>query len=295
MLDGPGKDRSHIQEFALAAGGVAGFGNGVQEDHFPDGTFLQPLVGGARQNPMGGAGVDLPGAAQLHKGLGGVAQGTGGIHHVVTKNAGFSFDIADDVHDLGDVGLGAALVHNGQTHMDLGGDIPGAAHGAYVGRDNHEVLVIEPILRKFLHEVVDEGDIAQQMIQRDVEEALDLGGVQVHGQDPVGAGGGEHIRHKLGGDGVPGFGLAVLAGVAKVGDHRGDPPGGGPSAGVDHDQKLHKMVVDGLTGGLNQKNVGAADGLLQGNGSLSVGKLPDIRFAQFNAQFSADGFGKFGI
>ena len=84
---------------------------------------------------------------------------------------------------------------------------------------------------------------AQQVVHGDVEEALDLVGVQVHGQHPVGAGGGDQVGHQLGGDGVAGLGLAVLAGIAEVGDHGGDPAGGGPLEGVDHHQQLHQVVV----------------------------------------------------
>ena len=63
---------------------------------------------------MAGAGVDLIGAAHLHNGLGGVAQGACGIHHIVKEHAVLALDVADDVHDLALVGLLAALVHNGR-------------------------------------------------------------------------------------------------------------------------------------------------------------------------------------
>jgi hypothetical protein len=45
---------------------------------------------------------------------------------------------------------------------------------------------------------------------RDVEEALDLRGVEVERQDAVHAGGGQEVRHELGADGRAGLGAAVL-------------------------------------------------------------------------------------
>ena len=39
---------------------------------------------------------------------------------------------------------------------------------------------------------------------------------------------GEHIGHQLGGDGIAGLGLAVLTGIAEVGDDGGDAAGGCP-------------------------------------------------------------------
>ena len=59
------------------------------------------------------------------------------------------------------------------------------------------------------------------MVQGNIEEALDLVGVQVHGQNTVSAGGGDHVGNQLGGDGIAGLGLAVLAGIAEVRDNGG--------------------------------------------------------------------------
>ena len=47
-------------------------------------------------------------------------------------------------------------------------------------------------------------------------------------------------------DGVPGLGFPVLPGVAKIRDHRGDPPGGGTLQGIDHDKQLHQRVVHSI-------------------------------------------------
>ena len=241
---------------------------------------------------MGGAGIDGLGAG-IHQGLCRVAQGTGGVHHVVVEDAGLAPDVADDVHDLANVGLLAALIHDGKAHVDLAGEGAGPAHGADIGGDHHEIVVVKLLLGELVHIVLDEGGAAQQMVQRDVEEALDLGGVEVHGQDPVGAGGGEHIGHQLGGDGVTGLGLAVLAGVAEIGDNGGDTAGGSAAAGVDEDQQLHEPVVDGLAGGGDQVDVAAADGLVDGHGHLAVGEGLQGAAADGQAQLGAQGLGKF--
>ena len=136
--------------------------------------------------------------------------------------------------------------------------------------------------------VVHEDGVAQQVIHRDIEEALDLAGVQVHGQHAVGAGGGEHVGHQLGGDGIAGLGLAVLTGIAEVGDDGGDAAGAGALAGVDHDEQLHQAVVDGLAGGLDEEHVAAADGLVQGDEGLTVSEAFDLCLAQLGADELAD-------
>ena len=131
---------------------------------------------------------------------------------------------------------------------------------------------------------------AQQVVHRDVEEALDLVGVQVHGQHPVRAGTGDQVGHQLGGDGVAGLGLAVLAGVAEVGDDGGDAPGGGPAEGVDHDEQFHEVVVHRRAGGLNDEYIGAADGLIDGDVVFPIGKRAHLGVPQLGAHLPADGF-----
>ena len=103
--------------------------------------------------------------------------------------------VADDVHDLGGVGLLAALVHDGQGHVQLLGKGPGPGHRPHIGGDHHGVVMA---VRVLLGEVVHKDGGAQQVVHRDVEEALDLVGVQVHGQHPVCAGLRDQVGHQLG-------------------------------------------------------------------------------------------------
>ena len=124
---------------------------------------------------------------------------------------------------------------------------------------------------------------------------MDLAGMQVHGQDAVGAGHGDHVGHQLGGDGIAALGLAVLTGITKVGDDGGDTAGAGAAAGIDHDQQLHQIVIDGLAGGLDQKNVSATDGFFQRNGSFAVSKGLNSAFAHGNPKLVAYGLCEFGV
>ena len=88
-----------------------------------------------------------------------------------------------------------------------------------------------------------------EVVDGDVEEALDLRGVQVHGDDVVAPGRLQHVGHELGGDGSAGLVFFVLACVGEVGDDGRDAPGGGGLAGVDHDEEFHEAVVDIAGGG----------------------------------------------
>ena len=110
------------------------------------------------------------------------------------------------------------------------------------------------------------------MVDGNVEEPLDLGGVQIHAQDPMRARGGDEVRHQLGGDGYAALVLAVLPRVAEVGNHRRDPLGGCPAETVDEDQQLHEIGVDRIAGGLHDEAVAATDVLFDLDQQFAVGE-----------------------
>src|SRR5262245_12103203 len=93
-------------------------------------------------------------------------------------------------------------------------------------------------------------------------------------------GGGEAVRgrsgdgggHQFGGDGDSRLVLAVLARVAVVREHGGDPLGRGALECVEHDQQLHQIVVDRRGGGLDDENVCAADVVENLHVTLAVGE-----------------------
>ena len=121
--------------------------------------------------------------------------------------------------------------------------------------------------------------------QGDVEEALDLAGVQVAGHHAVRTGGAEQVRDELGADGHARAVLAVLAGPAEVGHHGHDFVGGSALGGVDGEQQLHQVVCR-RNGGLQDVDGGAADafGVLRLEFAVAEGsdlQLSQMRFSLF--------------
>jgi hypothetical protein len=92
-----------------------------------------------------------------------------------------------------------------------------------------------------------------EVINRDVEEALDLTGMQIHGDDVIATGRLQHVGNQLGTDWGSGLVLLVLASVGEVGDDGSDTAGTSSLAGIDHDEKLHEAIVD-VTGGSGLKD-----------------------------------------
>ena len=100
------------------------------------------------------------------------------------------------------------------------------------------------------------------MVDRYVEEALDLRLVQIHGQHTVGPGRAQQIRDKLGRDGHSRLVLAILSSVSIVRDHRRDPRGGRSSERVDHHAQLNEMFIDRSGRRLHNEDIGAPDVLV---------------------------------
>lgn len=80
------------------------------------------------------------------------------------------------------------------------GQSGGALGTAGIGRDDDGVPPVGDLLLDVRHH----GWLGEEVVDGDVEKALDLGGVEVHCDDVVGAGDGEEVGDE------PGKGLAVL-------------------------------------------------------------------------------------
>ena len=82
------------------------------------------------------------------------------------------------------------------------------------------------------------------VVHRDIEESLDLVGVQIDRQQAIDARARNHVRHQLRRDrhahrARP----AILARIAEIRNHRGDARGRSTPARVRHHQQLHQVIV----------------------------------------------------
>src|SRR5690606_1050303 len=169
---------------------------------------------------VGDIGGDAGGALAQER-FGSIAERAARIDDIVDEEAIPAGHVANDVHHFRFPGAFAAFVDDCQRTINALGEGSSANHAANVRRDHHDVLDVVVIL-----DVAGQDRNGVEVVSRDVEEALDLAGMQVKGENPVGAGFGDQIGDELGGDWCAGAGLAVLPGIAEIGKNRGDAFGG---------------------------------------------------------------------
>ena len=121
------------------------------------------------------------------------------------------------------------------------------------------------------------------MVNRHIEESLDLVGMEVHGNQAVDACCTQQVGYKFCGNRHAGFVLAILTGPAEVGHHSGNRLGRCPLGCINHEQELHKVVAVRECG-LDKVNLGAADGFLERYFELPIGKVLDVHLAKLYAQ-----------
>ena len=193
------------------------------------------------------------------------------------------YDVVTVLEDLHHIGTSTLFVAHSQVATQTFGIGRSTLGGTQVRSGNQQVVDVH------LLDVVDEDAGGIQGIHRDVEEALDLVGVEVHRDDAVHMGGSQHVSHQLRADAHAGLVLTVLTGPAEIRYHSDDLMCRGTLGGVNHKQQLHQ-VVGRRHGGLNDEHVMPTDALFERRLKLAVGEDDDLRLTQLGAI----GFGNLG-
>ncbi len=195
-------------------------------------------------------------------------------------------DLSDDAvgFDLS----GAEAFFGDDGHFGVEGFGVGVGHfdAADVRGDDDEVFKISTL------DVVEDDRGCVEVVDGDVEEALDLAGVEVHGEDAVDACGSDEVGDEFGTDGNPAFIFAVLASIAEEGDDGGDAVGGGTTGRVDHDEEFHQVMIGRRGGGLDEEEVVAADVFLNFDEGFAVWEGGDLSFGEVRFELAGDLLGK---
>lgn len=257
----------------------------------------------AGQNAMSDNGNRTAGS-MLDDDFGSLAESATSIGHIVDNDSDLAANITDQNHARDLIGPGALLVDKGETEVEAVGDGGSSLCTASIGRHNNTILHLEVIA-----DPAEGAGLSVQVVDGNIEESLDLRGVEIHSDDMVAAGGLKHVSHQTGSDGRTRFILLVLTSVGEVGQDGGDAAGRGRLASVDHDEQFHDSIVDvARGGGLQHKDCDAKqsvlciwiskpvvchtilvpDRLADADARLVVRVLQDHDLGQLNPQTAAD-------
>src|SRR5690606_2170674 len=163
--DGLGQQVGHAEHANGQAARIDG--DGIGGDELVDHPAAEAFVGDLAEEGVADGRAHADRAVGT-KELGGVDQGAGGLGDVVDDEHILAGDVADDVDGFDGGGTGALFPDHAEAGAEDAGVGGGHLHAADVGRDDHEVFALEAF------EVFEEDRRGEEVIDRDVEEALDL-------------------------------------------------------------------------------------------------------------------------
>jgi hypothetical protein len=180
-----------------------------------------------------------------------------------------------------------ALVDDRKIAIEAPGDGAGAQHAADIRGNDHHLAVLEALL-----DIVGKQRRGVEIIDRNIEKPLNLPGMQIHRQHPVGTRLGDQIGHQLGGNRCSRAGFAVLPRIAEIRDHRRHAPGGAAPQRIQRDQQLHQIVIGGVGSGLDDEHILAADVFMDFDENLHIREAADGGAGERQVQRGGDSLGQ---
>ena len=217
--------------------------------------------------------VNFLSTADVDDSLCGIAECTCCVDHIVNEDNSLISYITDDVHNLAYVCSLSALVNDSERNAETVCEVSCSCYRTEVGGNYHNIVLI--VLELF-NEVWCKDRHTEEVVNRDIEEALYLRAVEVHGKNSVCACCCDKVGNELCGDRISCLSLSVLTGIAHVRDNRCDTACGSSLECIDHNEKLHEVVVYRAAQRLNNENVRASDTFLNGNADLAVRECNDL-------------------
>src|SRR4051812_29524247 len=126
-----------------------------------------------------------------------------------------------------------------------------------------------------------------QVIDRNVEESLQLMLMEIDAEHSIRSGRGDHVRHELCANRNAWLVLSVLARVAIVRHDAGDTRRRSAASGVDEQQKLEDVLGRWIRR-LNDEDIEAPNVLVDAHRNLAIGELAEADLAKIDAKMLRD-------
>ena len=213
------------------------------------------------------------------------AQGTSGINHVVVNDADLAVNVADKSGDFCLVMTRTALVHDSQVGMKHVGKLLCSLSAANVGAYNAELFGVDILLA----EVIGKDRQRRKVINRGIEEALDLALMKVNGNGAVNASSSHDVGNQLSRNRLTCSSLAVLTSIAIARNNGVNGTSRSALCRVGHNKQLHYCFVNVRRGsGLYDEYVCATNTLKITCVNFTVRELLELHVAERGAQRSGN-------
>ena len=104
-----------------------------------------------------------------------------------------------------------------------------------------------------------------------------------------------HVGDKFGRNRLTAFCFAILTRVSEIRHDKIDPICRCSSQGVNHDQKLHEVIIHRLACRLDDKHIVSAHAFIDGKTDFSICKVKMMNFRKMDSKLLADLFSKLGM
>ena len=253
--------------------------NGVSHHKFLECRVLNLFNGVATQHGVGNHGTHGQ-SAVLFDEVGSLADSGTCVDDVVQQDNVFASHLANKAHLTDFIGFVAMLVAHHETVAQRLGIHTCTTAAAQVRRSKEDVVD-----RNFHRaDVRHKERRAEEVVNGNVEEALYLVSMEVHGDDTVHTGCRQHGGNQLGGNGDMGFVLAVLTSKTIIRNNGDNLVGRGTTSGVDHHQQLEE-VVGRRNGRLDDEDLSATDGLFVRRLEFTISILENSRVSKSDSIF----------
>lgn len=138
------------------------------------------------------------------------------INDIINNEAVSVFYVADDVHDFSNARFRTSLFNDGDRSTYTVSQFSGSCYAAKVRRNDGQVFQILGFY------IICQKRCGHQMIDRNIEEALDLSCMKVHRYNSCHAGSGHEIGNQLGADRFTASCLAVLTSISIIWNNNSD-------------------------------------------------------------------------
>ncbi len=204
---------------------------GVGYDNLFDGRLLNVVECGTREYTVRSKSSYTFGTL-FHHFIGSCGECSCCVDHVIEEYDVLVFYIANDTHFTYDIGAWAVLVADDHRYVEELGVAVGTLRATCVGRSHYHVFESESL------DVGDKDGGGVEVVDRNVEEALNLVSMEVHCYDAVDSGSGKKVGNKFGTNGNARLVFAVLASEAEVRNDSVDAGGRGTFGCIYHHEQL---------------------------------------------------------